>query len=173
VRGTGPQPPCAGWGPIGVGRPVDPAGGYVGRDDGEEAHGELQAAEAGPYLSTGPPAGISTGGRWLCCRLQEGWGLRLADLGRVGDRSAARSCASCSLKPIVRLLALPRAPFCDDLLVFASPALSVRTCNPPQRRRCVVGWRRLTKLLPFVTPDFTRKTECISYVRQDHLHTHD
>jgi hypothetical protein len=24
-----------------------------------------------------------------------------------------------------------------------------------------------------VTPDFTRKTECISYVRQDHLHTHD
>jgi hypothetical protein len=23
-----------------------------------------------------------------------------------------------------------------------------------------------------VTPDFTRKTECISYVRQDHLHTH-
>jgi hypothetical protein len=24
-----------------------------------------------------------------------------------------------------------------------------------------------------VTPNFTRKTECISYVRQDHLHTHD
>jgi hypothetical protein len=24
-----------------------------------------------------------------------------------------------------------------------------------------------------VTPDFTGKTECISYVRQDHLHTHD
>jgi hypothetical protein len=24
-----------------------------------------------------------------------------------------------------------------------------------------------------VTPDFTSKTECISYVRQDHLHTHD
>jgi hypothetical protein len=24
-----------------------------------------------------------------------------------------------------------------------------------------------------VTPNFTRKTICISYVRQDHLHTHD
>jgi hypothetical protein len=44
------RPPCAGWGPVGVGGPVDPAGGRVDRDDGEEAHGELQAAGARLYI---------------------------------------------------------------------------------------------------------------------------
>jgi transposase InsO family protein len=47
--------------------------------------------------------------------------------------------------------------------------------SPPQRTS-MAPHRKLGIYVGYkssVTPDFTRKTECISYVRQDHLHTHD